>query len=395
MITPFSRVSPTILIDLNISNGATKQWNSKYFSFHRHSTFSLSRDTTLTKTYSTSSNDKPTESKVLNDSQKISIDDFRAREEQREEEFSNTSSSSSSSEDKNDERIQEIRSKIMEAALPFVPNHGWSRQTISKGAQSIGYPGIVHGMFPNGGIELVHYYYSQCNRQLIEQLKNELESNKNYHPTEFVRKAVQWRLQMIEPYSSQWPKALGLMSLPQNAPKSLAHLLTLIDDICYYAGDRSVDFGWYTRRIGLATIYKMTEVYMLQDKSEGHADTWTFLERRIEEGIQIQDMLSMGDQTTKKALNSAFLTAHSIRDDIFVTTGDLKFGKKPSNFILNSNSSATFLRVQPNYKIGLLVLPKSCILSDLIFMINNLRIVSFFIEIFLIKTKPLEIKAKH
>lgn len=129
----------------------------------------------------------------------------------------------------------------MDAALPFVSNYGWSRQTISKGAQSIGYPGIVHGMFPNGGIELVYHFYSRCNQQLIEQLKSELETNKSYNPIEFVKKAVQHRLQMIEPYQSQWPQALGLMSLPPNAPKSLAHLLTLIDDICYYAGDRSVD----------------------------------------------------------------------------------------------------------------------------------------------------------
>lgn len=112
----------------------------------------------------------------------------------------------------------------------------------------MGYPGIVHGMFPNGGIELVHYFYAKCNQQLIEQLKTELETvrdtKKSYNPVELVSKAVQMRLQMIEPYKSRWPQALGLMSLPPNAPKSLAHLLTLIDDICYLVGDRSVDVGF-------------------------------------------------------------------------------------------------------------------------------------------------------
>lgn len=135
----------------------------------------------------------------------------------------------------------------MDAALPFVTNYGWSRQTISKGAQAIGYPGIVHGMFPHGGIELVHYFYSRCNQRLIEELKIELATTKSYNPIEFVSKAVQLRLKMIEPYTSQWPQALGLMSLPSNAPKSLAHLLTLIDDICYYAGDRSVDVSFFLR----------------------------------------------------------------------------------------------------------------------------------------------------
>lgn len=247
--SPSPRFSAAILLGLNNSNPHTvgNKWNSKHFSLHHrqhHSRYSFLKHTTILKKYSTSSDDKSTESKVLHDTQKTSIEDFRAREEQREEDYS-SQHTNSPNEDKNDEKIQEIRSKIMDAALPFVTEHGWSRQTISKGAQAIGYPGIVHGMFPSGGIELVHYFYSRCNQQLIEQMKLELDSNKSYNPTEFVGKAVKLRLQMIEPYLAQWPQALGLMSLPPNAPKSLAHLLTLIDDICYYAGDRSVDVSLF------------------------------------------------------------------------------------------------------------------------------------------------------
>lgn len=243
--TPSARLSAAILFGLNNSNPHTvaNTSNIKHFSLHHrqnHCRYSFLQYTTIVKNFSTLSDDKTTKSKVLHDSQKASIEDFRSREEQREEEYS-SQHTSSNSEDEKDDKIQEIRSKIMDAALPFVTDSGWSRQTISKGAQSIGYPGIVHGMFPHGGIELVHYFYSRCNRELIEQLKSELETNKSYNPIEFVSKAVKLRLKMIEPYATHWPQALGLMSLPQNAPKSLAHLLTLIDDICYYAGDRSVD----------------------------------------------------------------------------------------------------------------------------------------------------------
>lgn len=53
--------------------------------------------------------------------------------------------------------------------------------------------------------------------------------------------AVETRLRMIEPYLSHWPQALAIMTLPPNVPTSLANLLTLVDDIWYYAGDRSVD----------------------------------------------------------------------------------------------------------------------------------------------------------
>lgn len=72
-----------------------------------------------------------------------------------------------------------------------------------------------------------------------------------------------------------------------------------------------LQFNWYTRRIGLATIFKMTELYMLQDSSMGHQETWTFLERRIEEGQHLQAFLAMGESNSRhmgRAMNSAFLT---------------------------------------------------------------------------------------
>lgn len=60
-------------------------------------------------------------------------------------------------------------------------------------------------------------------------------------PGEFAEKAIQARIKMIIPYLSKWPQAIAIMSLPPNVPSALATLLTMVDDICYYAGDRSVD----------------------------------------------------------------------------------------------------------------------------------------------------------
>lgn len=56
-----------------------------------------------------------------------------------------------------------------------------------------------------------------------------------------IRDAVETRLRMVIPYKKTWPQALAIMTLPPNVPTALANLLTLVDDICYYAGDRSVD----------------------------------------------------------------------------------------------------------------------------------------------------------
>lgn len=266
------------------------------------------------------------------------IDQFRADEEKIEREYEKQEKLMEQNQQKSDEplktestedreKINKVRSDILEASLKYVTSHGWSLEAISHGAESINYPGVAHGMFPNGGIELIHYFYTKCNRQLIEQLQREFDEtsgssksgnediSEHFNPRDFAIRAIRLRLEMIIPYKDTWPQAIAIMTLPQNVPTSLAQLLTLVDDICYCAGDRAVDIGWYTRRIGIASIYKMVELYLLQDKSPEHRQTWEFLEARMDEAIQIQEFLSSGDEKTQKvatALGSAFQTARNI-----------------------------------------------------------------------------------
>uniref|UniRef100_A0A182P0L1 Ubiquinone biosynthesis protein n=1 Tax=Anopheles epiroticus TaxID=199890 RepID=A0A182P0L1_9DIPT len=261
-----------------------------------------------------------------------SFDDFRAREEKKEQEYAkqqqqqqatgapgtsfsshaDTFSSASSEQPTPDPDVERAKEMILDAALAFVQSHGWSKQAIAKGAETVNYPSVSHGLFPRGGIELVHHFYKQCNLKLIDYLKQETaEVERVPNPSEFARKAIEFRLRLLEPYLKYWPQALGLMALPPNAPHSLANVLTLVDDICYYAGDRSVDFNWYTRRIGLACIYKTTELYMLQDSSAGFEKTWKFLERRMEEASLVHDFLVKSEDAThqlQNAVGSAFTT---------------------------------------------------------------------------------------
>lgn len=247
-----------------------------------------------------------------------SFDDFRAREEKKEQEFTQQQSTSNNKDQTvdDDANTSKIKAQILNAALDFVPAHGWSKQAISMGAESISYSSAAAGMFPRGGVELVYYFYKQCNEKLVEYLKTEVHgTEKVQNPAEFAKKAIEVRLRMLIPYLKHWPQAMGLMTLPPNVPTSLANVLTLVDDICYYAGDRSVDFNWYTRRLGLASIYKATELYMLQDNSTDFERTWKFLARRMEEATVVHDFLIKSEDATvqiQNALGTAFSTARNI-----------------------------------------------------------------------------------
>ncbi|XP_046396980.1 ubiquinone biosynthesis protein COQ9, mitochondrial [Ischnura elegans] len=236
---------------------------------------------------------------------------------------SSNSDSKSNAEDKDQSckvDTKDVKKKIMEASLPYVNIHGWTKVAISAGAESIGYPGVAHGLFPGGGVELVNFFYTSCNHDLAERLKQEVEEARTdplmkRKPPKFARDAVETRLRMIIPYIKHWPQAIAIMTMPQNVPVSLANLLTLVDDICYYAGDNSVDFSWYTKRIALAGVYKVTELSLIQDTSEDYEATWRFLDRRMEDVTQLQSYLKKSGDFGAMAQETAmatFITARNI-----------------------------------------------------------------------------------
>lgn len=121
--------------------------------------------------------------------------------------------------------------------------------------------------------------------------------------TSFIRDAVEYRLRLNTSYIDSWPNAMAKMALPQNTPGSLKLLAELCDDIWYEAGDRSTDINWYTKRGLLAAVYKSSEFYMIQDKSEDFLETWKFLDRRLQDlgtvGKFIRESGKIGEQSVE------------------------------------------------------------------------------------------------
>ncbi|XP_076333357.1 ubiquinone biosynthesis protein COQ9, mitochondrial isoform X2 [Tachypleus tridentatus] len=189
--------------------------------------------------------------------------------------------------DQQDQEDEAIKIKILNTALLFVQEHGWTRRALAAGAEQLGLPGVAHGLFPKGGVELINHFYTSSNEELAAQLEVETsearESNVKLHTDIFLINSLTMRLRMIEPYLDNWPQALAIMSLPQNVPTAFSNLLDLVDIIWFYAGDKSVDFNWYTKRLSLAAVYKATELCFLQDSSSDYVDTWEFLNRRIDD----------------------------------------------------------------------------------------------------------------
>ncbi|KAF9909111.1 Ubiquinone biosynthesis protein coq9, mitochondrial [Linnemannia zychae] len=173
---------------------------------------------------------------------------------------------------------------ILKKALTFVPEHGWTTVSIAKAAESMGYPSIIHGMFPKGGADLIDYYLQDC----LERLPLELEGRMEGLGTqEKIKLGTLTRLGMIAPYIDRWPEALAIMGQPSNVAMSLNHLAKIVDEIWHLAGDKSADMNWYTKRASLAGVYTTTELYMTTDKTPNYQATQRFLDRRFEDAATV------------------------------------------------------------------------------------------------------------
>ena len=136
-------------------------------------------------------------------------------------------------------------------------------------------------MFEKGDFALVRH----AMRRATEAMATQLESMKLESMTgdERIIAGVRARLEHLAPFvsSGAWAKAMALGALPQHALDTSTELGVTVDELWYLAGDRSADASWYSRRGLLLGVFASTELYMLSDSSEGFADTWDFLQRRV------------------------------------------------------------------------------------------------------------------
>ncbi|NCP12577.1 MAG: COQ9 family protein [Sphingomonadales bacterium] len=97
-----------------------------------------------------------------------------------------------------------------------------------------------------------------------------------------IRALVGFRLEAVAHIDEAVRRALAVMAQPQNVRRSLKLGWGSADIMWRLAGDSATDYNHYTKRAILAGIYSATLAVFVNDESEGKADTYAFLDRRID-----------------------------------------------------------------------------------------------------------------
>ncbi len=182
--------------------------------------------------------------------------------------------------------IEETRDQLIAAALAHVPFDGWTGRALRAGAADLGLePALAANAFPGGPAELLDAFSAEIDRRMLAELEaRDLKAMKH---RQRIATALRTRLELLAPHREAVRRGLSFLALPRNAALGVKCLYRSVDAIWHGAGDTSTDYNFYTKRLLLAGVYSATLLFWLNDESEGRAETWAFLDRRLAEVIKL------------------------------------------------------------------------------------------------------------
>ena len=183
--------------------------------------------------------------------------------------------------------FDDVKLRVLAAAMPLVPFDGWRDRTLFEAGRTAGIEEVdVRAAFPRGIIDLVAFYADDADRRMIEGMAS--VDLKALRVRERVTLGVRRRIEAVADTKEASRRAAAIFALPQNSLDGMQSVYRTVDAIWRAVGDTSADFNFYTKRALLAGVYTSTMLHWFADSSEGSAETWAFLDRRIGDVMQIE-----------------------------------------------------------------------------------------------------------
>ena len=175
-----------------------------------------------------------------------------------------------------DPTLDELRPRLVAAMVPHVAFDGWTAASLAAGARDAGIDPDVAGLvFPGGAVAMAVAYTDLASVRMTAALAGAPPMKVR----DAVTRAVRLRLEQAEGEREAVRRTVAVLALHPTV--SARTTWATADAIWRACGDTATDFNHYSKRATLGAVYAATLLYWLADESEGRADTWAFLDRRI------------------------------------------------------------------------------------------------------------------
>lgn len=187
------------------------------------------------------------------------------------------------------ETPDQIKARLLEAALPHVLFDGWSDTSFDQAIEDTGMaPALARAICPRGGVDLAVAFHKRGDAAMLDRMRSEDLSALRFRDR--IAAGVRFRLEEAEPFKEEVRRGSTLFALPHLAGEGAKLIWGTADAIWLELGDSSDDVNWYTKRATLSAVYGATVLFWLGDDSEGHSASWEFLDRRIDNVMQFEGL---------------------------------------------------------------------------------------------------------
>lgn len=191
-----------------------------------------------------------------------------------------------------------FKDQVLEAALLHAAFDGWSRRTLINAASDVGIdPATARRLFPQGGDSLLEWLDDWADRRMLESV--DMAALGRMPVRRRIAHLVRTRLEMLTPHREALRRAALARGMPNNVAASGRAIWRTVDRMWGAAGlggSPAEGFSYYSRRATLAGVLVATFLYWLDDQSDGCADSWAFLDRRIDDVTRIGKARSQLDR---------------------------------------------------------------------------------------------------
>ncbi|MAI06290.1 MAG: hypothetical protein CBC47_04045 [Alphaproteobacteria bacterium TMED87] len=198
---------------------------------------------------------------------------------------------------------QDRKQKFLYYVLDDINLNGWSKNFFdSYSREGIFTNNEIRVFFPNGRADFLRYWFDISEKLMLEDLsKVEIQELK---VREKIKKIIRVRLERWKSYKVAIKRTLPILIMPSSDTLLSCSLMKTSDSIWKSAGDRSVDFNFYTKRGLLLGVYSTTLIFWLDDNSKDDQKTWEFLDRRVEEVLQIPKVKTRINETLHRIIKN-------------------------------------------------------------------------------------------
>ena len=136
----------------------------------------------------------------------------------------------------------------------------------------------LSSFFPKGINDVFLNFNEMIRLKLYDSTKQKL---KKLSVSEKIKFLLFSRLEILEKEKINFKPLLRYLILPQNLLFTNKLLFKVCDEIWFLAGDKSLDFNYYSKRIILMNIYSTGLIYWVFDKSPKKIKSNEFISKQI------------------------------------------------------------------------------------------------------------------